>query len=99
MGIIRTPEELKLDNTPLTFGKYYGQTPNDVAEFDKQYIVWMYGKVTNRQTCSIPLAKACGYVEMGIPRDPSTRDLPLHGQRESTRIKDHFDSYDDDIPF
>lgn len=40
------------DYTPLTFGKYKGTCPQDVAEIDPQYIVWMYETVTNKPTCS-----------------------------------------------
>ena len=103
MGLIRTPEEQELDNRKMTFGKYTGKTRNEIAVLNPQYIVWMYGTIKDKQTCSYPLAKSCGYVDYS-GRDPSARDLPLadrNSRTDSPRIKDHFDSYDDDddIPF
>lgn len=47
-----------LDTTPLTFGKYKGQTPEDVAELDPSYIVWLFDTVTPKR-CSKALALAC----------------------------------------
>ena len=32
----------QLDHTPLSFGKYKGKTPSEVAEGDPGYIVWLY---------------------------------------------------------
>lgn len=48
-----------LDHTPLTFGRYKGRTPDQVAEEDPAYIVWMFKKVTTLPTCSKLLADAC----------------------------------------
>ena len=48
-----------LDHTPLTFGKYKGMTPNQVAEIDPSWVVWAYNNVTNRNTCSRLLANEC----------------------------------------
>lgn len=47
-----------LDETPLKFGKYKGLTPEQVAEIDSSYIVWMYQKFDN-PPCSKELAEAC----------------------------------------
>ncbi len=62
-----------LDHTPLTFGKYAGLTPNEIAETKgkqgEQYIVWMYTNVTNKPTCSFLLAKECGYLDAGEQED------------------------------
>ena len=84
MGIIRTPEEQDLDNRKMTFGKHYGKTRNEIAELDPQYIVWMYGTIKDKQTCSYPLAKSCGYVDYS-GCDPSARDLPLADRNEQNR--------------
>ena len=46
--IIPTPitkNELDLDHTPLTFGRYRGQTPDEVSEHDPSYVVWMYNNI------------------------------------------------------
>lgn len=49
----------ELDHTPLTFGKYSGKTPNDVASIDPHWLVWAFNNVTNRVTCSRLLANEC----------------------------------------
>lgn len=49
----------KLDHTPLDFGKYRGKTPNEVAEINPGYIVWMFENV-DRETCSQLLYLECG---------------------------------------
>lgn len=46
------------DTTPLTFGKYKGQTPEAVAEYDPSYIVWMFENVRTAP-CSKALANDC----------------------------------------
>lgn len=38
---------INVDNLPLTFGKYRGQTPNQIADIDPWYIEWMYENVKN----------------------------------------------------
>ena len=38
-----------LDRTPLTFGKHKGQTPEEVADTDPGYIVWLYENVEPRK--------------------------------------------------
>lgn len=54
-----TSEEIALDHTPLTFGKYRGRTPDDVSEDDPGYICWMYDNVKNKPTCSRTLYEVC----------------------------------------
>ena len=49
-----------LDHTPLTFGKYKGQTPDEISEHDPSYIVWMYNTVRPHK-CSKWLKEACEY--------------------------------------
>ena len=34
-----------IDDTPLTFGKYKGKTPRQIAAEDPWYIVWLGGNV------------------------------------------------------
>lgn len=105
MSITRTAEELKIDSTPLRFGKYRGKTANSVAEVDPQYIVWaakniewFLGKV-----CSKPLARQCGYIDMSAQSksadedDELLDDEPLFDKSEKQRDKPTFG--DDDIPF
>lgn len=46
------------DHTPLSFGKYKGKTPEEVAWFDGSYVVWMFENV-KPPPCSQELAEAC----------------------------------------
>lgn len=52
-------EPIDLDNTPLTFGKYKGETPKDVADSDPHWLYWAFKNVTNNVTCSPELAAWC----------------------------------------
>lgn len=52
-----TKDEL-LDHTPLEFGKYKGRTPDQVADIDPSYVVWMWENVVPKR-CSRILADAC----------------------------------------
>ena len=65
----------KLDHTPLTFGKYKGKTPSDVAEKDPSYITWMYENVKNKNTCSARLYKACANEDDDLEQDSDFDDL------------------------
>ncbi len=56
-----TEAELKLDKTPLTFGKYRGKTPDEISEIDPSYIVWMCKSIKDRPTCSQFLYECCLY--------------------------------------
>lgn len=47
-----------LDDTPLTFGKYQGSTPNEIADFDPNYIIWMRENVA-RKVVTHELYMAC----------------------------------------
>ena len=47
-----------LDDTPLTFGKYEGETPNEIAIKDPLYIVWMFDTL-NKRFCTRKLREAC----------------------------------------
>lgn len=46
------------DHTPLSFGKYKGKTPEEVAEIDGSYVVWMFENVIPTP-CSKELAESC----------------------------------------
>lgn len=46
-----------IDNSPLTFGKYKGQTPNQVYRHDPGWLVWAAENVKNREVCSEYIAK------------------------------------------
>ena len=48
-----------IDHTPLTFGKYKGQTPDEVSAHDPHWLVWAHNNVTNKVTCSLLLANEC----------------------------------------
>jgi len=55
-----------IDNTPLTFGKHKGKTPNEILESDTSYIVWMWGNM-DKPPCSMDLYElACEEVESGV---------------------------------
>ena len=47
-----------MDELPLTFGKYKGQTPEKITEHDPSYIVWLNENV-RPQRVSKELAEAC----------------------------------------
>lgn len=47
-----------LDKTPLTFGKYEGSTPEEIADLDPSYIVWMYENISPKK-CTRELYLAC----------------------------------------
>lgn len=49
---------MKLNDIPLHFGKYRGQTPNQVAAIDPQYIVWIHAAVLP-SPCTRELALDC----------------------------------------
>ena len=42
----------KLDHTPLTFGKYKGKTPSEIAEVNESYIRWMFETILDKNLCS-----------------------------------------------
>lgn len=51
-----------MDQTPLTFGKYKGQTPDEISEEDPSYIVWLFENVQG--VCTRDLYLACSeYLE------------------------------------
>lgn len=56
MTISETP--VCLDEQRLTFGKYQGYTPEQVADADPEYIVWLYDNHKEKY-CSRPLRELC----------------------------------------
>lgn len=48
----------ELDNTPLTFGKYEGLTPTQIADSDPSYIIWMWENLKGSK-CSDTLYEDC----------------------------------------
>lgn len=48
----------QLDKIPLQFGKWAGKTPNEIADLDPGYVVWLYDECTP-QRCSRALYLAC----------------------------------------
>ena len=47
-----------IDEQPLTFGKYQGITPEQMAEKDPEYILWLYDSMKEK-LCSRPLRELC----------------------------------------
>lgn len=60
---------IDIDNIALSFGKYKGQTPNEIGNTDPGYIVWLYENLENK-VCSNELYKAC---EMDRENDDSMK--------------------------
>ena len=59
-----------LDHTPLTFGKYTGQTPAEISAHAPSYIVWLYNN-TRPHKCSIWLKELC---ECDVQYDEGSND-------------------------
>lgn len=49
---------MNLDLVPLSFGKYKGMTPEQIADQDPGYIVWLYDH-HHPQVCTKTLMLAC----------------------------------------
>jgi hypothetical protein len=58
----------ELDHTVLTFGKYKGQTPSQIAEHDPQWLVWLAGQ-RSEKVASSALLKSCQEDIGGDPDD------------------------------
>lgn len=50
-------EHIDIDDLPLKFGKHEGLTPNEIAELDPDYIIWMYENI-DPPPCSSDLVMA-----------------------------------------
>lgn len=46
------------DKTPMAFGKYKGKTPEEIANVDPSYVVWMYDTIQPKH-CSLDLRNVC----------------------------------------
>lgn len=47
-----------LDDKPLTFGKLAGNTPNQIAEVEPSYIVWLHENL-DKKVCTTKLYEKC----------------------------------------
>ena len=55
----KAPQQMiDIDSIPLSFGKYINQTPEQVAERDPQYILWMYDNIKPKP-CTKQLRDYC----------------------------------------
>ena len=72
-GPSSTEADIKLDHTPLPFGKYKGKTPDEVSEFDPSYIKWMYENIKPKK-CSQWLYEVC-VNQMAEDDDDDTAEL------------------------
>lgn len=52
-----TPDQL--DITALEFGKWAGSTPEQIADLDPGYVVWLYEEWDGAARCSRALYLAC----------------------------------------
>lgn len=48
----------ELDDTPITFGKYKGKTPDEISDVDPKYIIWLW-EDTNLGVCSEAMYDYC----------------------------------------
>lgn len=55
---IPSQPEVDKDNTPLTFGKYEGQTPDEISEKDPAYLVWAF-ETLKHPPCSEAMYQFC----------------------------------------
>ena len=53
-----TIRNLDPDKAPLYFGKYQGKTPNEIADIDPSYIVWLFDQ-RGPNSCTKDLADLC----------------------------------------
>ena len=70
--------ELKLDKTPLTFGKHRGKTPDEISEIDPSYIVWLYNNIKPHK-CSEWLKEVCQQ-EQYEDEDDDTNEIEYPSQ-------------------
>lgn len=46
----------EIDDMPLGFGKHQGSTPNEIADTDPSYIVWLYETMPDKCSKALYLA-------------------------------------------
>lgn len=50
--------EADLDDTPISFGKYKGKTPDEISDIDPKYLLWLVNEV-GFSNCSLALIQYC----------------------------------------
>jgi len=55
--------QVDIDNLPMGFGKYKGETPSNLLDIDPSYIVWMYENVQPIRCSRELYIDACSEVE------------------------------------
>jgi hypothetical protein len=55
----RSNADKMMDRSKLRFGKYKGQTPEEVARVDPTYVVWAQANILNPPVVSRELAQLC----------------------------------------
>jgi len=60
-----------IDSEPLRFGKYPGKTPDEIADEDPSYIIWMFESIKN-PPCSKFLYECCKW---DSEDSPDLRDM------------------------
>lgn len=71
-------EPVSLDETPLPFGKWKGRTPEQVADVDPGYIMWLYENVQPKR-CSRGLYLAC---EMDVREAEADMQFEYDSERD-----------------
>jgi hypothetical protein len=75
MALIAKDPQVDIDNQPLRFGKYKGQTPNQIAEHDPGYITWLWDNLDD-PPCTKSLALACEEADQNDGPDEYGAGLP-----------------------
>lgn len=52
-----------IDDRPLTFGKYKGETPNEIAKRDPHYITWIYKNVEEKHLSTELYDECCEIID------------------------------------
>ena len=55
---LKDKEAKDKDDVPLTFGKFKGNTPDEISDIKPDYIIWMYEKFDS-PPCSFALYNYC----------------------------------------
>lgn len=51
-------DDADFDDTPITFGKYKGKTPDEISDIDPKYLLWLVHE-TGFSLCSLALIEYC----------------------------------------
>jgi len=68
--------QFDIDSKRLTFGKYRGRTPEEIAEYDPSYVVWMYDTIEFKH-CTKDLRDMC---EMDVRESEDEYYSDLQGE-------------------